>query len=119
MLISTAAITASGTATLECAIEELPTLVCYKMSSISWLIAKNLISIEYSSIVNIIANKKIYPELLQNKMNSNEIIKTLEPLLRVNSIERKNMLSELEKFKNLLGDQGVYEKIANSIVMRH
>ena len=52
-------------------------------------------------------------------MNSNEIIKTLEPLLRVNSIERKNMLSELEKFKNLLGDQGVYEKIANSIVMRH
>lgn len=118
MVISTAAITASGTATLECAIESLPTIVCYKMSSISWLIAKTLTELKYSSIVNIIANKEIFPEFLQDKMNPDIMLKKLEPLLRENSIERKAMIEDLQQIKRSLGKPGVYDRIAKSIVKR-
>ena len=119
MVVSTAAITASGTATLECAIEELPTIVCYKMSSISWTIAKYLTNLKYSSIVNIIADKEIFPEFLQDKMNTNLILKKLESLLAANSIERKTMIEDLQQIKISLGNPGVYDRIAKSIIKRH
>lgn len=118
MVVASAAITASGTATLECALADLPTIVCYKMSSISWFIAKNLTSLKYSSIVNIIAKKEIFPEFLQDKMNANMILKKLEPLLTINSTERKTMIEELQQIKNSLGKPGVYDRIAKSIVKR-
>ena len=118
MVAATVAVSASGTATLECAIESLPAIVCYKMSSTTWFIAKNLTKLKYSSIVNIIANKEILPEFLQERMNAELILKKLRPLLNEHSIERKTMIGELQKIKLLLGEPGVYGRIAKSIVKR-
>lgn len=118
MLVSTAGIVASGTATLECAIEELPIVVCYKMSSISWFLAKILVKLEFSSIVNIIANKKIVPELLQNKMNSKNLIDKVKPLLKLQTNERNQMVKNLQPLKEILGMPGVYDRVANSIIKK-
>ena len=118
MVVSTAGIVASGTATLECAIEELPIVVCYKMSSVSWFLAKILVELKFSSIVNIIANKKIVPELLQNEMNSKNLIAKVKPLLKLQSDERDRIVRSLQPIREVLGMPGVYDRVANSIIKR-
>jgi len=115
MVVGTAALVSSGTATLECAIENTPMVVCYKLSPLSWIIAQLLINVKYSSIVNLIGNKKIVPELLQNGMTSNKLADELLPLLDLDSEKRKNMLSDFEDLKELLGSPGVYERTAELI----
>ena len=116
MVVSTAGAVASGTATLECAVEELPMVVCYKMSSLSWLLAKLLVDLKFSSIVNIIANKKIVPELLQSQMDSKNLMSELEPLLNVKNNKRSQMVKEFQPIKELLGQPGVYNRVASAII---
>ena len=118
MVVSTAGIVASGTATLECAIEELPIVVCYKMSTVSWFLAKILVSLKFSSIVNIIANEKIVPELLQNQMNSKNLVAKIKPLLNLKTNERNQMISKFHPLKDILGKPGVYDRVANSIIKK-
>ncbi len=116
IIASDIAIVASGTATLECAIEGTPLVVCYKVSPITWLIAKSMVKVEYSSIVNLIAGKKIVPELLQSKMKPNIIKNKLIELLDEKSELRKQMMDDFFIIKNKLGTPGVYIKIANEIL---
>ena len=116
--IGTAAIVASGTATLECAIGNLPMVVCYKFSLISWWIVKLLVQIKYSTIVNLIENEKIVPELIQSKMTPKNIIKKIVPLLDPNTNKRKNMIVNLEKIKTKLGLPGVYDRAASEIIKK-
>ena len=59
------AISSSGTATLELALLHIPTVVIYKMGFLSWLILKNIVSIDFISMANIIAQEKVFPELIQ------------------------------------------------------
>ena len=116
ILIGTAAIVASGTATLECAVGSLPMVVCYKFSLLSWWLVKLLVNIKYSSMVNLIGGKRIVPELLQSDMASENIIQKLIPLLDHNSNQRRTMIKELEKIKTKLGQPGVYQRAASDII---
>jgi lipid-A-disaccharide synthase len=118
IISATAAITCSGTATLECAVEDTPMVVCYKLSTISWYIAKIVSKVNYSSIVNLILNKKAVPELLQNEMNSNNIVKEIMPLLDLKSFKRKKMLSDFNEIRKTLGVPGVYERSASLIISK-
>ena len=118
ILIGTAAIVASGTATLECAISSLPMVVCYKFSLLSWWIVKLLVRIKYSSMVNLIGGKRIVPELLQSDMASENIVQKLIPLLDHNSNQRRTMIKELEKIKTKLGQPGVYQRAASDIIKK-
>lgn len=61
------AIVTSGTATLETALFNVPEIVCYKGSSISYHIAKRLIQVKYISLVNLIMDEEIVKELIQNE----------------------------------------------------
>jgi len=118
IISATAAITCSGTATLECAVEDTPMVVCYKLSKISWYIAKIVSRVKYSSIVNLILNKKVVPELLQNKMNSKNIIEEITPLLNLKSFKRKKMLSDFNEIRKTLGIPGVYKRAASLIITK-
>ena len=118
ILIGTAAIVASGTATLECAISSLPMVVCYKFSLFSWWIVKLLVKIKYSSIVNLIGKREIVPELIQSDMTPKNIVEKLTPLLNLNSSHRKTMVLQLKKIKKKLGQPGVYERAASSIITK-
>jgi len=119
MIFATAAIVASGTATLECAVENTPMVVCYKLSSLSWGIANLYTKIRYSSIVNLIANNRIIPELLQTNMTAENIALEITPLLNKKSKIRKNMVSDLNKIKDKIGPSGVYNRAALAIIKKH
>jgi len=118
IIASTAAIVASGTATLECAVENTPMVVCYKLSALSWFFIKRLSNIKYSSIVNLICNKEVVPELLQKNMTVNNIIKNAEPLLELRSSKRKLILDDFISIRKSLGIPGVYKRTAESILLK-
>ncbi len=118
ILAASATLVASGTATLECAIANVPMVVCYKLSNISWLISQYLIKIKFIAIVNLIAEKKIVPEFLQFDMNPQKIQKNLAELLDIHSEKRNIMIQNLNKVKKQLGAPGVYKKIAESILQK-
>tara|TARA_B100001250_G_C19807142_1_gene793910 strand:- start:1858 stop:2985 length:1128 start_codon:yes stop_codon:yes gene_type:complete len=118
IVAGTVAIVSSGTATLECAVEDTPMVVCYKLSSISWWMANNMTSVKYASMVNLIADENIVPEFLQYNMTEENLVKSVLPLLNSKSIERKKMLSGFEKVRRTLGMPGVYDRAAKAIISK-
>ena len=116
IIASDVALVASGTATLECAVEETPFVTCYKVSWLTWLLAKYLVKVKYSSIVNLIANKEVVPEFLQSKMKPENIKDKLVELLDERSKLRNQMLDDFIKVKEKLGPSGVYLKVASDIL---
>ena len=116
ILVASVALVASGTATLECGIEKVPIVVCYKLSFLSWIIAKYIIRIKYISIVNLIAEKKIVPEYIQSGMKPIKMRDKIIELLDPTSKTRLLMLENLEKMKIKLGAPGVYKNVAESII---
>ena len=112
----TAAISASGTATLECAMANLPTVVCYKMSYLNWILFNLFGKVKYISIVNLIAKKKIIPELIQHKMTSKNIIKKIFPYLDIKSEKRIKTINQFDILRKNLGRRGVFDRIANFIL---
>jgi lipid-A-disaccharide synthase len=82
LLESDAALVTSGTATLETALLGVPEIVCYKGSNISYQIAKRLIKIKYISLVNLIMDKLIVTELIQDELNVANLVKELHLLLK-------------------------------------
>ena len=74
------ALVTSGTATLEAAFFNVPQVVVYKTSWISYKIAKFFIRVNYISLVNLILNKQIVKELIQNNLNIDTLIKELNKI---------------------------------------
>lgn len=81
LLYAKAALVTSGTATLETALFGVPEVVCYKGSTISYQIAKRLITIKYISLVNLIMGKEIVKELIQGELTTENLVKELHLLL--------------------------------------
>lgn len=96
-----AIIAASGTATLEIALLEIPQVIIYKMANWEFQIAKRLVKVPYVGLCNILANKKIVPELLQHDANSENISREIETIL-TNEVYRNKMLSDLKEVRKLL-----------------
>ena len=117
MQYAKAAITTSGTASLECAIMDTPEVVCYKLSSVSYLISSLVNNAPFISMVNLIGDRIIVPEFLQHKANQRNIVDSILPLLQ-ETIERKNMLDGMSEVRRSLGIPGVYDRAAEAILSR-
>jgi len=111
---ATAAIVTSGTATLETALFKVPEVVCYKGSWVSYQIAKRIITLKYISLVNLIMDKEVVTELIQEKCNSKNITTELNKLLDPNY--RKQLLEEYNILESKLGGVGASDKTAQLIV---
>ena len=110
----TAAIVTSGTATLESALFKVPQIVCYKSSWTTYLIGKILLkNLNYISLVNLIANKLIVKELIQNSCSKKNLIKELNIILEKE--ERAKIISNYNKLENSLGGRGASNKTAKII----
>jgi lipid-A-disaccharide synthase len=86
-------ITKSGTSTLESAMYKKPTIVIYKMPTLSFFLIKflNLVKTEFAALPNILLRKEIFPELIQNEVTSENIkIKALEMLNHQERLENIN-----------------------------
>ena len=115
LLRSTAALVTSGTATLETALFGVPEVVCYKGSSISYQIAKRLLTIKYISLVNLIMNKFVVKELIQNELTVENLQRELSLILTDEKriAEIKNDYAALKKLLSEGGDASA--KAAKSI----
>ena len=110
----TAAIVTSGTATLETALFKVPQIVCYKSSWTTYLIGKILIkNLNYISLVNLIANKLIVRELVQNACSKKNLIKELKTILEKE--ERVKIINNYNKLEDSLGGRGASYKTAKII----
>ena len=113
----TAALVASGTATLESAVLDIPIVVFYRFSNLTWFLAKRMSNVKYACIVNLIANKMIVPEFIQNDMTANNLSNAIKPLLN-NTSSRKNILLGYNQIRRTLGMPGVYDRGAKEIIKR-
>ena len=112
---SIAALVTSGTATLETALFNVPQVVCYKGSPISYHIAKQLVKIKYISLVNLILDRPAVTELIQNDLNV-ERLKLEIAQLQKGQMKRESILRDYEELRILLGQEAVSEKIAQSLL---
>ena len=108
---SSAAIVASGTATLECAISKTPFAVIYKTSLFNWLVANFILSVPFVSIVNILAKKLVVKEFLQYQALPEKIAEHTLKLLQ----HPKKTAVELSSVVNNLGGGRAYEQAAQYI----
>ncbi len=113
--LAEAAIVTSGTATLETALFSVPEVVCYKASPISYYIAKSLIKIKYISLVNLIMNREVVRELIQNECNSTLIESEFSKLIKGGE-KRELMVKDFELLKKSLGSGGASEKVARLLL---
>lgn len=110
-----AAIVTSGTATLETALFEVPEVVCYIGSPISYLIARQLIKIKFISLVNLIMDREVVKELIQKECNPASIRGELNRLV-IGGTKREQMLADYKTMKEILGGGGASKKIAQSVL---
>lgn len=116
LLQSKAALVTSGTATLETALFGVPQVVCYKGSNISYQIAKRLVKVKYISLVNLIMDRPVVKELIQNEMNVENVTIELEKILKDVEVIRK-MKQDYAELRQLLSEGGnASQKAAKSIV---
>jgi lipid-A-disaccharide synthase len=102
---SKAALVTSGTATLETALFGVPEVICYKGSNISYQIAKRLIKIKYISLVNLIMNREVVKELIQDEMNEKNLEEELK-LLLTDTNKREQLKKDYGELKHLLNEGG-------------
>lgn len=102
---SKAALVTSGTATLETALFGVPEVVCYKGSNISYQIAKRLISIKYIALVNLIMDKPVVKELIQNDLTVENVKRELS-LLLFDEAKQQQVKKDYEDLKHVLSQGG-------------
>ncbi len=113
-----AALVTSGTATLETALLKTPEVVCYVGSKISIAIAKRLIKINYISLVNLIMDRLVVTELIQDDCNATRIRKELK-LILPGGQNRPRILSDYDQLQDKLGFEGVSKRIAQLLLKRN
>ncbi len=76
------AVSKSGTVSLEICNARIPSIIIYKMNFLNFMIVKFLVKVQYANIINIINNKEVIPELIQNECNPKEIFKSVVYFLK-------------------------------------
>jgi len=111
--VSYAALVTSGTATLETAIFKVPQVVCYRANWISYQIAKRIITLDYISLVNLIMDKEVVKELIQDELTTKNLKIALFKIL--DGPTRKAQLEAYNILEKKLGGKGASEKTAELI----
>ena len=107
----------SGTATLETALFKVPQVVCYKGNWISYQIAKRIITLDYISLVNLIMDRPVVKELIQNDLNTAQLVQELSLILEGES--REKMIQSYEELTKKLGGPGASDKVARLLLERN
>lgn len=106
------AVVTSGTATIEAGILRTPMVIVYRLSTISWLIARLLVRIEHVGLINLIAEEEVAPELIQNMVTPENICRELMKVFE----KRDTITGKIEDIKKKLGKPGSYDRIARTLL---
>jgi lipid-A-disaccharide synthase len=101
LLHARASVVASGTATVEAALIGNPFVVVYRVSPLTFAIAKRVVKVEHVAMVNLIAGKRVVPELIQHDFTAANIVQQME-LLLPDGAPRQSMMKELRRIHGLL-----------------
>jgi lipid-A-disaccharide synthase len=115
--VADSALVASGTATLETALFKVPEVVCYKTSKFSYQIAKWLVKIKFISLVNLIMDKEIVQEIIQEKLTEHQLTAALRNITE-NEANRKEVMENYQSLHALLATGGgdASSKVAKEIM---
>ena len=105
---ATAALVKSGTSTLETALFGVPQVVCYKGSKASYAIARRLVNVKFISLVNLIADREIVKELIQDDLTTENLVAELRRAIDNQQVIKKNY----EILRGQLGNAGASERTA-------
>lgn len=114
LIASDIAVVASGTATLQAAFLEVPTIVIYKLSPVSYLFGKMLIDLKYISLVNILCGKEAVPEFIQKKANAGNIIKEIKRIRSVSGF-KEEMIKQFKKIKEIFLGHSASKRVCEII----
>jgi lipid-A-disaccharide synthase len=113
-----ASIVASGTATVEAALIGNPFIVVYRISPVSYAIAKRVVDVPHVAMVNLIAGKRIVPELIQGDFTADRVVSQLRPLLE-DEDSRARMQTSLKRVGEMLrSEQSAIERVAQVTCQR-
>ena len=104
----------SGTASLEVAFTDTPQVVVYKTSNLSFILAKFLINVKYISLVNLILNKSLVRELIQNDFNHKYLLKEINYLEDPINVDKA--LSGYKKLREIIGAKNAADEVEKSII---
>ncbi len=110
-----AAMIVSGTATLEAGLLGVPMVVCYRGEHLSYQIARRFIRVRYISLVNLIMDREVVKELIQDEFNRENLIRELDRILHEGSA-RSRLLDDLKELGRRVGPPGASEKAAEKII---
>lgn len=110
-----AALVTSGTATLETALFGVPQVVCYKGNQLSYWLATKLVKVKYISLVNLIMDKPVVTELIQQDLNFKNLEREMHKLLH-NSVRQKQLQEDYKELWNKLGQKGASDMAAREII---
>ncbi|QKZ15303.1 lipid-A-disaccharide synthase [Spirosoma sp. KUDC1026] len=113
--LATAALVTSGTATLETALFNVPQVVCYKTTFISYAIARRLIAVPFISLVNLIANREVVKELIQADLTPANVANELRAVLPT-GVKRSDLLAGYTDVQEKMGEPGASERAGRAMV---
>jgi lipid-A-disaccharide synthase len=111
---ATAAVVASGTATLETALFNVPQVVCYRVFPLTYIIARPLVPIKFFSLVNIVMDEEVVKELLQFNLDR-DITNELSHILN-DKAYREQMLAKYAELREKCGETGASKRVADLMV---
>jgi lipid-A-disaccharide synthase len=109
------AVVASGTATLQTALLEVPMVVMYKLSPLTYQLGKRIVQVKHISLVNILSGRGVVRELLQKSANPHEIIQELKKVM-FDRQYRENMITEFRMIKEQFANKNPSERVAEIIM---
>ena len=113
--VASAALVTSGTATLETALFHIPQVVCYKTTWVSYEIARRLIAVPFISLVNLVANREVVRELIQNDYTPEQVAGELAMILPGGQ-KREQQLAGYREIQQIMGGPGASERAGTAMV---
>lgn len=114
LAISEVALVKSGTSTLEAALIGTPQVVCYRAGRISYLLARMLVKVRFISLVNLLMDKQVVKELIQDDLTGMNIVKELNTLIK-GGWKREVLKKNYAEIRAMLGEPGVSDRVADDM----
>ena len=109
---ASAAITKSGTITLQLALAGVPMVVGYRVNAVTYSIARRLVKVDHIALVNLVAGRRVVPEFIQGEVTPGRLAGATLPLLDRDAPERRDQIAGLHEVAELLGDPGAAGRVA-------